>query len=168
MSNSQSTGCMRPGMPMNAAQHKIVIYLKHYLIFLWLRVAVSCKINVSTLSLFVHLCGFSFTAVCRFQCVIFQAQTVQLTPSDVTCACDDSAIISNISTYHCNVRHLMLFRSQVSILTWLLKVLPNVGGASHVIHHTLQSPLHLGLYQQSRGLWKSPNLAFYFSVNSFS
>ena len=71
------------------------------------------------LSLFVCMHGFSFMALFGIQCVIFQAQTVELTPSDVTCARGDlseTVIISNISTYHCNIRHLMLFRSQVSIL----------------------------------------------------
>ena len=74
---------------MKVAQHKIVNLLKHYEIFLCLCVAISCEINVHVLSLFVHMRGFSFTDVCGFQCVVFQAQTVGLTPSDVTCARGD-------------------------------------------------------------------------------
>ena len=46
----------------------------------------SRKINVHTLSLFARICGFSFTVVCGFQCVTFQAQKIELTPSDVTYA----------------------------------------------------------------------------------
>ena len=51
----------------------------------------SHKINVHMLLLFVCMHGFSFTVVRGFQSVTFQAQTVELTPSDLTYACGDLA-----------------------------------------------------------------------------
>ena len=135
VSNLRLTGHRQPRMAMNAARHKVVHLLKHYENFLWLRVTMSHKINVHTLLLFVPVHGFSFTAVCDFQCVIFQRADNKI---DIIrrymCSwrLSEAAMINNTSTYHCNVRHLMLFRSQVTILIWLLKVLSHVSSTSHV------------------------------------
>ena len=46
---------------------------------------------------------------------------------------------NNVSTYCCDVSHFMLFRSQVSIRIWLLKVLPHLSSTSRIACHSWQS-----------------------------
>ena len=127
--------------------------------FLWLCLAMSHKINVHMLSLFVHA-WLRFYSSMQLPSVIFQVQTVELTPSDIMCSwwLSEAAIINNISTFHCNIRHLVLFRSQVSILTWLLKVVLHLDSTSHISHHALQSAFCLALHWQLRGLWRAQTL----------
>ena len=154
-------------MATNAAQHKIINLLKTPWVFLWLCVAVSCKIDVYTLLLCVHMRGFSFMVVCSFQCVIFQGQTVELTPSDISYMCSwwlsKAAIINNISACYCGIRCLMLYLSQVSILIWLLKVTPHVGGASHIACHALQVASVLPCTGSQQGCGRGPRPCFLFS-----
>ena len=174
VSNLWPVSCLWPRMAMNAAQHKIINLLKTLWDFLCvitchMSFVMSCKINVRILSLFICMHGFSFPVVCGFQCGIFQAQAVELTPSDVTCARGDLARQRlSVIFQPCNGRHLMLLGSQVGILIWLLNILRQLSSASHIVCHTLQSALCLTLHQQLRGLWKCPNVAFYFPVNYVS
>ena len=75
----------------------------------------------------------------------------------------EALIINNISTYHCSVRYLILFRSQVSILIWLLKVIPHLGINSHLPCHALQSAVHLRPSSAAERAIEGPKPCFPFS-----
>ena len=70
-----------------------------------------------------------------------------------------AVIINNISAYHCNIKLLMLPRSYISILIWLLKVLPNLGGSS-------TSPTMLFNQPSSEGCGRAQTLlSIFLSIN---
>ena len=162
---------LQPRTAMNMAQHKII----HLLKTLWDCFVITCH-NVSlneradALTICTHARLQFYGGVRLPVCYLPRADSRIDTIRCYMCLwwLSEAAIINNISTSHCNVRHLMLFRSRVSILTWLLKVPPVLGSTSCFPCHTLQLASRLTLHQQPRGPWKGPNLAFYFPVNYFS
>ena len=142
-------GRLQPRTAMNMAQHKIIHLLKTSGdCFVITCHNVSLNERADALTICTHARLQFYGGVWLPVCYLPRADSRIDTIRCYMCLwwLSEAAIINNISTSHCNVRHLMLFRSRVSILTWLLKVLPYLGGASHIASHALQSAFHLPLH----------------------
>lgn len=127
-----------------------------------------CKTNKCMFVLFLHMRGVNYTVVCSFQCAIIQEQWNSLRKM-----LQELMVTLRVKQWFSNVpqptlkndSHLILFRWQISIIIWLLRVLQHLDYISSVTHYALHWVLYLTLHHQLRPGQVKTLFCIFLSIN---